>query len=141
MLCLHSAIIRYYPAQWTIVLCPVSLPELWLHSPSHRAGRKLTFPWAQSTLNPQVDTLAQRGRMGEKQTRPGKAGGVEGGGHRRKLGLGHSQLPAGPCNPAEPSSVGILVHNRGDISCGRGYCQAKGRPGECGLTVLPSAQG
>lgn len=48
-------------------------PELWLHSPSHRVGRELIdFPLgarrAQSTLNPQVDTLAQRDRMEEQQT-------------------------------------------------------------------------
>lgn len=118
-------------------------PELWLHSPSHRVGKELIdFPLgtqrAQSTLNPQVDTLAQRDGVEEQNGRaadtwPEKARGVGEAGvgwrRRRKLGSEDSQLPSRPRNPAEPHSAAVLVQSRGDINGGRGYCQAKGRQG------------
>lgn len=63
---------------------------------------------------------AGRDRMGEQSTlgqekldELGKGVGQE---HRRKLGSEHSQLPSGPCNPAEPHSAAAFVQSRGDIS-------------------------
>lgn len=112
---------------WRSVSSPGVGPELWLHSPSHRVGRELIdFPLG--ARRAPVNTQSPGGYIGSERpngrtadTWPEKAKGVGegvgvGGGHRRKLGSEHSQLPSGPCNPAEPHSAAVLAQSRGDIS-------------------------
>ena len=152
MVCLQSAINRYDPAWLALVLCPVSLGKLRapqgqdqnsgsiLH-PCPLQNRELTFHWALRSLSQHsiprwIHWLRgwnwPRGRAADSWL--GEAGGRRA---QREAWLRIQPAALWTLQPCCAQLSCCVSAKQGDISCGRGYCQAKGRAGESRLSVLP----